>query len=468
MRRPTCSVRIWAIAVLMLMVWSSESRAGGDRLNIAGMGMGRTGAAAAFGLEAVGVNPANLLRPSQQPTVELSIIPLGAYLGSDFLSYDLFTTYFTGMPTDSGRVPRVLSETDKQRLLSAFEDGFGRVQLDAASRPLGVLVSVAGIAAALTVTEQIRGNAAIPRAYAEFLLYGNPAGSTYDFSGGTGAASWVREYALSVAIPLPSPPGLRSLRAGAAVKLLHGMAYSELVRFNTELVTSSIGVLDGTLDMLARSAMTDPLAGRGGSFSLFDAPAGTGFGVDLGVAGELSEGIMLGASLTDLGSISWTRNIQEVTATGSLHFDNPLSSAQRDSIEDAVNGETRDGSSFSTNLPTTLRAGVALDLHRFSGLRRLILGELRVALDLVQGLTDAPGTSTSPRVSAGVEYCPITVLPLRLGLIAGGGQSVHYALGLGVRLGLVNLDLATEDLDWFLRPSAFSYGSIALGINVRI
>jgi hypothetical protein len=467
MRRLVMVSRLVVTAMLMVVAWSSMAWAGGDRLNIVGMGMGRTGAAASFGLEAVGVNPANLQRPSS-PTVEVAIVPLGAYLGSDFLSYDLFTAYFTGIPTDSGSVPRLLSDVDKQRLLAAFEDGVGHAQVDAASRPLGVLVNVAGISAALTLSEHFRGDATIPRSYAEFLLYGNPAGSTYDFSSSAGAASWVREYALSVALPLPSPPGMRALRAGAALKLVHGMAYSELVRFNTRLTTSAIGVLDGSLDMLARSSLTDPMAGNGGTFSLFNAPAGSGFGLDLGLAGELSEGVMLGASVTDIGSITWTRNVQEVTAGGTLHFDNPLSAVQRDSIEEAVNGEAREGAAFSTSLPTTLRAGVALDLHRFAGLRRLILGELRVALDVVQGLVDAPGTSTSPRVSAGVEYSPISMFPLRAGMSAGGGQSLHYALGFGVHLGVVNLDVASEDLDWLFRPTAFSYGSVALGISLHI
>ena len=467
MKRFVMVTRHGVLTMLILLLWPTPGWAGGDRLNIAGMGMGRTGTAGTFGLDAVGVNPANLQRPSAS-TVEIAIVPFGAYVGSDFLSYDLLTAYFTGTPTDSGRVPHVLSEADKQRLLQSFEDGMGHAQLDAASRPLGVLVNVAGISAALTVTEHLRGDAALPRSYAEFLLYGNPAGSAYDFTNSAGAASWVREYGLSVAFPLPTPPWMRSLRGGAAVKLVHGMAYSELVRFNTVLRTSDIGVLDGSLDMLARSSLTDPLAGRGGTFSPFDAPAGSGFGVDLGVAGDLGDGIAVGASLTDLGSLTWTRNIQEITAAGSLHFDNPLSSAQRDSIEDAVNGEAREGSSFSTNLPTTLRAGVALELHRFTGLRQLIFGELRVAVDLVQGLVDAPGTSTTPRLSAGVEYSPISMLPVRIGMIGGGGEPLHYALGFGVHFGMINLDIASEDLDWLFRPSAFSYGSVALGISARL
>ena len=410
MKRPVCLMQLGGAAMVILLAWTSTGQAGGDRLNIVGMGMGRTGVASSVGLEAVGVNPANLYRPSG-PSVELAIVPLGAYVGSDFLSYDIFTTYFTGTPTDTGRAPRLLSESDKQDLLAAFEEGMGHAQLDAASRPLGVLVNVAGISAALSLTEHLRGDAALPRTYAEFLLYGNPAGSFYDFSRSAGAASWVREYALSVGFPLPSIPGVRSLRGGAALKLVHGMAYSELVRFNTRLATSEIGVLDGSLDLLVRSSLTDPLAGRGGAFSPFAAPAGSGFGMDLGLAGELSEGIAVGMSLTDLGSITWTRNIQEVSAVGALHFDNPLSASQRDSIQDAVDGEAREGSSFSTTLPTTLRAGVALDLHQFAGFRRLILGELRVALDIVQGLVEAPGTSTETRLSAGVEYKPIGILP---------------------------------------------------------
>ena len=123
--------------VMALSVVCSRAESGGDRSNIRGMGMARTSVAASRGLDAVGINPANLGLPGNDH-VAVGILPFGVHAGSDFLSYDLYQTYFTGSEGQDGRTARYLTEEDKQNLLAAFTDDFGRVSADAEARLFGV------------------------------------------------------------------------------------------------------------------------------------------------------------------------------------------------------------------------------------------------------------------------------------------------------------------------------------------
>jgi hypothetical protein len=127
-------LRLVAFVILAL---HQASFAAGERSNIRGMGMARTFVALSRGLDAVGINPANLALPDTG-TLTLSLIPVGVHAGSDFLSYDLYTEYFTGVETDSGRFGRYLSTDDKQKLLDVFPGDVGRTAVEAEARLIGL------------------------------------------------------------------------------------------------------------------------------------------------------------------------------------------------------------------------------------------------------------------------------------------------------------------------------------------
>ncbi|MGB6033899.1 MAG: DUF5723 family protein [Bacteroidota bacterium] len=454
-------------AVLLLAV--PDTGAGGDRTNIAGVGMARTSVATSRGIAAVGINPANLAI-SRGETVEISLVPFGVHVGSDFMTYGIYTDYFTGVETDTGRFAKYLTDADKRRILDSFSEETGYVGGDGVSRPLGVLVRVGGsLAVALSVTERVVGFGEVPKAYLEFLFYGNPPGSVYDFSATKAAASWTREYGLTVASELPAIGFLRSLSAGIGLKLVHGYGYLEIARFNSRLATSPGGALDGTIDVLTRMTVIEPFQdGGSGAYSVFPDPVGSGFGIDLGLSAEVSDGLRAGLSVTDIGTIQWRRDIDEFSSVSLIHFDDPLSESQRDSIEDAIHGESRDGEAFSTSLPTVLHVGFAVELHKLDLFRPLILGELTVGFDYHQGFSRVPGATPRPRFSTGLEYRPVSFLPLRAGLSVGGSTSTHFALGFGIHMGVFELDVASENLGWVFSPDSFSHGTVAVGMSFRL
>lgn len=454
---------------LTLMVLGSQAAEGGQGTSIQGIGMGGTSVASSRGIDAVGINPANLAR-SLDGVVSIALSPVAVSLGSDFLNYDLYTRYFTGVATDSGRIGYSLTDADKREILNAFPGSVGHAAAEAEARPLGVAVNLGDLGTvALTMTDRVAGVVTIPRSYVEFLFYGNPPGSVYDFSQSSGVGFWMREYALSYGTNLPSPVFLRSLSAGASLKLVSGFGYYELEHFKSTLTTSAYGALDGTIDLLARGAGINPGGNSSIRVSPFPDVAGRGFGLDLGAAGELTDFLRFGIGVTDIGSMTWDANVRQTRASATIHLDNPLDAAQRDSVEKALQGTTQEGSAFSTTLPTSLRIGVAIELHKIRGLKKLIMGELLVAADYNQGLTGTFGSSTNPRVSLGVEYKPLTFLPIRAGVSVGGIEGgAGVAFGLGFHFGVFDLDLASENVEWIFSPSKTAHGSLAMGMRFGI
>ena len=454
------------VIVLFLVQSNALMRAGG-RSNIRGMGMARTFVATSRGIDAAGINPANLAFPDSG-TVTVSIMPIGVHAGSDFLDYDLYTSYFTGVDTDTGRVARYMDEGDKKRVLDAFSRDLGRVSADVEATVVGISFRLSRIGAfALTMREQIYAFANLPRDYVEFIFNGNPTGTSYTFGGTEVRASWTREFALSFGASIRGVSFLRSFAVGLGAKLVKGYGYYEVQRFNTSLETSENATLTGVIDFLSRSAGEDPTRNRSlNAYTFFPRPAGTGYGFDLGIAGAFNDYLSFGISVTDIGTIRWTKDARETYADTTIVVDDPLQGQQRDAIEDIVKGRKRSVGSFRTSLPTAFRLGFALAVHKLPALREMP-GELLVGLDYNQGFQETASTTTNPRVSLGVEYKPLPWLPLRSGVSFGGTDHVNLALGFGINAGIVDFELASENVTWLFVPKSFSHASIALGFRLR-
>ena len=450
------------LPLALLISWLPGATRAGDQTDIRGLGMARSSVAASRGLDAVGINPANLALPDDG-TVTISLVPIGVGVGSDFMTYGLYNKFFTGVDSPTGRVARNLSEADKQELLNAFPGGTGRIGADAEVRPVGLALRFGGFATfAFTATERVAASATIPSAYARFLLEGVTPGSAYDFSGAAGSAAWTREYALSAGFALPDVPVFRSWSAGLSVKLVHGFAYAAVTRDDTWLSAGSNGVLDANVDMAGVTSQSDF---RG---SPFPSPAGSGIGVDLGLSAELNEFLMAAISVTDIGSLRWDGDVRQVYGLGRMHLDDPMNGAQRDSLEHAVTGKTAPGGAFTTALPTTLRMGVQVELEKIKWVKKILYGEMTAACDFSQGFSDFPGSSRVGRLSLGLEYRPWQFLPSRPGGGFGGEDHFNFALGFGLKIWAVQLDIASDNIGWLLSHDSFSRGSLGVALTLKL
>ena len=314
-----------------------------------------------------------------------------------------------------------------------------------------------------------------PKEYMKMLLFGlDSTGSQYSFDGlDVGAWLW-REYSFGYGGRFPwKPRFLDELYGGIAFKIVRGYGV-----FDTARYTSSVGIVPDVNSQFQAELNFDYLFRRSGvalldsalqdkespPFSITPDPAGRGFGFDIGFTG-LWHGVYFSASLTDVGSISWDQNVVETYGKYDLTVANPFQQSGKDSIEAAVKGKNRPGDSFSTSLPTKLRFGGAFYADSVDFLHWLP-GRMLIEFDYTQGLNTSLGNSTFPRLSLGVEYRLIPLLPLRTGLSLGGGTGFRWAVGFGFDFRYVNFDFGTENIAVLFAPNSFDMFSF--GANLRI
>ena len=200
------------------------------------------GAPTPGGLEAVGTNPANLVLPHSgsgtqyirhkmkaaasddstaqdsvesyeairdtPPSATFSIIPmLGVSIGSDFINYDIYQQYFTGIDSAGTRVSRYLTDDDKNTILGVFPNGVAETHTDVDLRLFGLTLHQDFLGdMAFTVTDRVSLNIDIPKDYARFAFFGlDSLGSTYDFGGTNIRGWWLRDYAVSYARVFATP-----------------------------------------------------------------------------------------------------------------------------------------------------------------------------------------------------------------------------------------------------------------------
>jgi hypothetical protein len=94
---------IRSLCSLVLLV--TVGATAGDRSNPRGMGMARTVNATVRQFDALGINPAFLGVPTRA-FISVGFVKVGFGLGSDFLGYELYRDYFTGvLDANGGRMP---------------------------------------------------------------------------------------------------------------------------------------------------------------------------------------------------------------------------------------------------------------------------------------------------------------------------------------------------------------------------
>jgi hypothetical protein len=260
---------------------------------------------------------------------------------------------------------------------------------------------------------------------------------------------------------------LTSLSAGISLKLLHGFVFGGIDDFSGMIQTDSASALSANLRYRSRRALIDAVSDTAkGVVGFFPAPAGTGFGMDLGVSARIGQAFSAGVSVTDIGGITWTRNAREFHTDARVTITDPTSQAERDSITDAFKIAEYSVESFKTEMPTVLRIGVAVDVQLLP-MMKAMPGRMVVELDYIQGLNSSVGNTTSPRFALGVDYHVLPWFPVRTGFAFGGNERVHWGLGSGLNFYNFDLEIGTEDIIAILAPSLMSTASLAFGARLR-
>ena len=464
-------LQVAAISALLFVL--AAVAVAGDRTNVRGVGMGRTGNAAARGIDALSINPSLLALPDNR-FMEIGLVPFGFHVRSDFFSYDVYNNYFRGVDDGSGnRVAKFLTDKDKNDLLGFFpNEGETRGSLEISLFSISINSSVLG-GIGFSVTEHIGLKNNFDKDFFRLAFFGlDSLGSTYDISGTRQEGWWWREYNLSYGREIPSfIPFAKRLFVGAGIKFVRGYGVFETASYSGSVGNVPVGAnqyeLRAHSDFLVRRSGIQEFTSDSIDFTPFPDPAGRGTGFDLGLTMEMKYGIRVSAAVVNLGSITWDQNLVETIGVGSITVSNPLSVEGNDSLLTALRGKNRPGESFSTPLPAQLRIGATMRSDEVPFLK-FLPGRLSLAIDYLQGFNTSLGNTTQPRFALGAEYRIIPLIPLRTGISLGGGDSFRWAAGFGLDFHFLTFDLATENIGVLTSLKNFSMFEVSAGLKIKI
>jgi len=462
------------ILIIALFSVVIQTALAGDRSNIRGVGMGRTMNAVSRGIDAMGINPANIPIPDKG-NLNFNLVPIGVRVGTELFTYELYKEYFIGVDSAGERWAKRLEPADIDKILSQMPD-MPKTGIESEVMIFGASFQyplIGGIG--LGMIDHIGAEALLSKDLFRMAAFGlEPAGSEYVFDGTEVTAWWYREYNLSYGRELPfNLKFLKDLYAGIGVKFIHGFGISKSIRQNSsfgnypDLINPTQYTLMGNIDFLTTHAGVDFMNDNSDEkVNPFPAPVGKGVGFDIGLSGELLNGIRAALSVTDIGKITWNKNVIESYNSGSITITGAYDSLE-DTLENMIKGKTRPGEAFDTNLPTALRIGFETEAIKIPGLN-FLPDRFVIAFDYLQGFNGSLGNTTKPRFSLGTEYYVFPVLPLRTGLAFGGGDKVRWAFGFGLDFYNFSLDFASENFGMVFIPNTFQTISFCLGMKVRV
>ncbi len=378
------------------------------------LAMGAGAIALAKGIDAARFNPANLgFSSNQLKGVEL--VGAGANISNNSFTLSDYNKYTGAFLTDD----------DKEDILDKVSDEGLQLRADAEATALGIALGPFAFGIAGNAIADISLN----KDLLELVLNGNTFADTIEI---TGSYSEVLAYGsayLSYGHSVYKSDA-RELAVGATVRYLRGFGVERVVELEGLAATFATG-FEGEGSMVAQTAT-----------------GGYGYAIDLGAALKLNDDYMVGARIRNfLSSLRWNSDTEEHGFTFS--FDTmTIDNMDEDYVVTEDYSIAID--EFSTNLPSLLNVGVANTS-----------GKLLWAVDWEQGFRRETGVSSKPRISAGVEYSPVSSLPLRAGYSLGGDRNASFSLGSGFHLAYFYMDYA------FVTGTTFS-GYSSKGLNFAI
>lgn len=407
-------------------------------------------------------NPANLTVGPNDHSLEMQLFRVGAYHGGDFYQFEHIDPLFYDNET-------TLSNDEQKALL---DDWFGGDQQTASTYLEVVPLSITHRPSdrSWAVGFGIRGRtiqtSAVNKGLFDVLLRGTGEDRTVPVDGRSRAYATV-DVTGAFSYRFSSVP----LSVGVAPRVIFGTAFADAA-LNSQATVSGDSLVH-RFDYTARAA--GPLStGLFDTFNAFnDDPvdevvgassgiAGIGGGLDLGATYTVRPGLLVSASITDLGRITWTQDAQTVTPVKDVfrfegvtldsdRIDDEYDGATGEYIEDQVDSlahaayedVNRDRSSFSTGLPTTLHVNSTWD----QGLVTLN-GGASIGLNEDAGAVPSPAAL---HVGGTLHLGPV---PIRAGARVFGTQAVALSGGFGLDLGFYRFDLGAS-----ITPSTSTLGS---------
>ena len=478
--------------ILFLVFIFSENLFSNERTSARGIGMGRTSVVISRGIDAMGINPANIVLVDRGAYTTFALFPIGLRAGSDFLNYKVYNDFFTGDPDsldkDGKRViGRRLDEDDKDGILNLFPGGMAHTQMDLDAMLLGFTSKGGNFGIGFSVTERISGNIDLPSGYLRILMKGfEEQGSDYDLNNTAIGARAMMEYNYSVAYELPNDFKIgkfKDIAVGLSYKKMYGTHYRGTDHYNGNLRNivyknkDSVNWIDsmkitGSVDF-AEFSSSIPSKDILSVLLLNSQPAGKGTGFDFGITAKLNKHWNVAFSVVDLGSILWEKNTKYSEGKGSFSISDIGTAKNQDSLRNNFKGKSIDTTSFRRPLPTAIHFGTSIQLDESPYVNKnKFFGKLLLEADMHIGLNNEPGNSKLPRFSVGGEYIIpskwVDWLRVRSGMMFGGRELFSWAFGIGFATQVFDFDIGTESIALITNPNSFRNGSVTMGLKVRM
>lgn len=442
---------------ILIILLSILSFAQSQSFDGAGLSLAGNYAASSRGINALGYNPANLAL-YRGNTMELNLLSVNAFLANNSFSLNSYNRYFT-LKGNHGW----WSASDKNAILDLIpDDGLG-LNFDVHANVFGLAFNNFAMAAQLVSQGQANIKAG---KFLRIGLFGETVDNSYKLFQPSVAdidaysalkVSFAYAYPFSIKKLLPQSvkrllPEISMVSVGASLNYYVGFAVAQSTSSNLMLKRNP------AQEQSEESAEYDVyLSGRK---ALVDdgAPAGRGKSFDFGLATGYGKDWDISLSFLNIaGKINWTGS----TEMFYIHHYDSISFAEDENADEQDWAVDEDSTmaigSFSTPLPAVMRVGVAWRIRP----------NWRVSADWQQGLNEAFGNSTTPRLGLASEYYVLGWLPLRTGMAIGGREGFQYGLGLGFNFRFFDFDLSYA-MNRALWPTYSRGAFIALSMKIKI
>ncbi len=376
------------------------------------VGLAGSNALGMFGTHAVSWNPANL-GLKYNPSMSIRLPSIGFGMDNNAFSPQYISdTFVEG---------KILHDSDKKAIISKITEDNWKLSAAGGAPIFGL--SNGAFAFNFDVHSSLEAN--IPRELINMALYGWIKDEIYEFKDvdERGMAYMTASFSVGKAIEQSFIPYMEELSLGATFKYIKGITYGGLAK------------VDATLQV------TDQIINAEGIVQFEQSQNGDGVGLDFGIAGFLPDfDTYVGMTVGNLsGNIHWTQVKVEETQFNLHDNINIDSLSSEEYLRNLLNqvDSTFPGISFKEPLPSYLIFSATKPIMIFDR-------ESNVYLSYYQGLNDAIGHSTAPRLALGTEWNVIPILPVRLGIAAGGIEKTVFSGGIGLNLKHFQIDIGAS------------------------
>ncbi|MEJ8758160.1 DUF5723 family protein [Pontibacter sp. H259] len=396
--------------------------------------------------QAIGINPANLGRSTS--FIAFTVAEFGGFYSSQAFTRQTLKSAIK-LTTDSS-----LGEAERRQLARDFtSDNVLNIGADVNTVAISVSVPKVG-GFAVSNRQRMIGHVGFNKNFSELLFLGQEAEFLQDvepdetlyvsklFDGSEIKMSWVNEWNLAFGRKIIDLP-LINIYGGVGYKYLQGLGLYEFS--SKEGKVKAYNALSPVLDANYDDYLDDPKFNYDSADGLLN-PVGRGHGVDLGLSAEIIKIVKVSASVTDLGSISWTENLLEGQDKGFKFEDVARDNADNEDFWKDAGKMARTivdsalvftpVSEMKVNLPTRFRFGAGVKIGQ----------RLEVGVDYVAPLNKAPGNISQEFVGLGIDFSPVPVFRLSSGVSTGAGDKINIPFGFAITSPVYEFGIGMRDV----------------------